>query len=74
MSKSVGGRPVVFGGKVRDSEHRFQGWFSTWAKQQFEAARTRLSALTKNGAKPSDSDVVEFLLRGVKGTKDYLRE
>lgn len=71
---NVGGRPTVFDGKVRDSQHRFQGWFTPWARKAFEGARQRLKELAGwETSAPSDADVVEYLLRGPSDTRRVLK-
>jgi hypothetical protein len=74
MNNSVGGRPTVFGGKVRDSAHRFQGWLSVDGLALFQQARDKLASIAGLAAAPSDADTIEYLLRGRKGTEEYLRE
>jgi hypothetical protein len=71
------GREAVFRGKVNG--YRVQGVLTKNGGKQFNAAREQLSSVYKQEtgrelATVSDADVIEFLARGTKGTREYLRE
>lgn len=75
----VTGRLSIFTGKVNDSRHRVQAWLTEIGRQQFEAARARLSklALAHLGRAPkavSDADTIEYLSRGEEQTIKYLKK
>jgi hypothetical protein len=69
------GRHSIFRGKMNGI--RVQGILTKEAGKRFEAARSDLEKLATaiTGERPSvvsDSDVIEYLARGPKNTRDYL--
>jgi len=70
--KAQRGRPSIF----RDKEDgvRVQAVISKASGRLFEASRKRLAELAGREIEhTSQADVIEFLLRGEKATKDYLK-
>lgn len=71
------GRPSLF---ARDPEtkRRVQGYLSEDAARKFDAARARLAAIARQETGQSwtvsDAETLEFLARGEKDTRRYLRE
>ena len=74
--KAKRGRPpgsgTIFRDKVRGNHGKIQCRLSPAGLKALEAARGRLMRLAKCAAPPSNSDVVEFLARGVEVTKSVL--
>lgn len=80
MAKTIRmGRASIFRGKMDDKGKRVQGILSPAAARTFEEQRAALGRIVfeVTGRRPatiSDSDTIEFLTRGVAGTRIYLRE
>lgn len=71
------GRPSLF---ARDpkTKRRVQGFLSEAAARKFDAARERLRVIARHETGQSwdvsDAETLEFLCRGEKDTRRYLRE
>jgi hypothetical protein len=74
---AVMGRPSLF---ARDpkTKRRVQGYLSEAAATKFDAQRARLASIARQETgqswEVSDAETLEFLCRGEKDTRRYLRE
>lgn len=71
------GRHSIFRGK--EGGYRVQAIITKQGGQRFEKARKALASLYSEvmGTRPatvSDADVVEYMARGVDGTREYLEK
>ena len=67
-----GGRPTIFGS--RDGGARVAGVITARGSVRFEYARRELAKIAGwEVEQVSDSDVVEFLTLGEKGTREFLK-
>lgn len=79
MAEARMGRASIFRGKMDAKGKRVQAILSPDAAKTFEDQRRALRVIVREvtGHTPttvSDSDTIEFLTRGVAGTRVYLRE
>jgi len=68
-----GGRPSIFGSKTNGT--RLQGVITAAGSVRFNEARARLAKIA--GWEPenvSDADVIEFMARGEKATRAFLKK
>ena len=71
MAELLSGRKSIFRNKAGGD--RVQGIITRIGSQRFEEARHRLAVVARRlVSNVSDADVVEFLARGEKNTRDYL--